>query len=369
MRKEKHYILSKKLLILLAVFFQLLNGADLGNKQVLLFSEYAEWSLNNSSYSGNPFDLITSATFTHSSHSDITTEMFYDGNNTWKFRFTGVQTGTWNFSTSSSDPDLDGHTGTVTVNANPDQAARGFLNSQGQMFTIQSGDNGEVTGIVPNIWMNYREECVGSEGINANGWTPVQYLMGNSTRWENFLDEAREHGCNGVQILPQRDLMDMSTSANNPNLDNFRTIEEAIISANSRNMFLHIFMWGDEQRGWQPPDGLNSTSDLRLNRYLAARLGPLPGWWISLGFDLMEWAGHTATVQWHDHLLDKLGWYHLLGARKEGSFDVTSDMELFSTDYRIGNDGDWYTNTVSEFSHGGDKPMEYSRRFAYMRDA
>ncbi|MEA3282502.1 MAG: LamG-like jellyroll fold domain-containing protein, partial [Euryarchaeota archaeon] len=51
--------------------------------------EYTEWAVDNPSWSGNEYDIVATVIFTHtSSGSTHTTEMFYDGSNTWKFRFT-----------------------------------------------------------------------------------------------------------------------------------------------------------------------------------------------------------------------------------------------------------------------------------------
>lgn len=352
------------LVLVLAIFHLDTFATNFGNSNGFLWG-YIEWDISNSSWSGNPFDLVASATFTHSASGEVrTTEMFYDDNDTWKFRFTGTRTGQWSFSTSSSDPELNGHSGTVSVSSNPNSDIRGFLDINGSKFVRGSGDNGETEGIIPNIWMNYRTVFVGTSGDDQCGWTPVQYLPGNSSRWGSFLDQAWEHGCNGVQLLPQRDMMDMSTSEHNPNITNFRAIEQAITTAHNRAMFVQLFFWGDAARSWNPPDGINSTSDQRLFRYVAARFGPLPGWYVSLGFDLYEWAGETATEAWGAHLISKLGWYHPIGARKEGSF--SANMDLYSTDYRISSN--WYSGTLNEYTTGGNKPIEYSRRFAYLRD-
>ncbi|HEY8503237.1 MAG TPA: hypothetical protein VIL46_01555, partial [Gemmataceae bacterium] len=50
-------------------------------------------------------------------------------------------------------------------------------------------------------------------------------------------------------------------------------------------------------------------------RYIAARLGPLPGWTMGYGFDLWEWADGGELAEWHRHLHAHFGWPHLLGAR------------------------------------------------------
>lgn len=339
------------------------TATDFGTKSGALWAPYVEWSIDNVSWSGNAFDVVAEVAFSHqgSDHA-TTTEMFYSGGSSWKFRFAGTRIGVWDFTTSSSNGNLDGHTGSVEIAANDNADMRGFMLIQGHKFVRQSGED-DVEGFIPNIWMNYREEYAGPEGKKACGWTPIQYVMGNSGRWNSLLDQAWDHGCNGVQVLPQRDMMDPG-GENNPHLENFQAMEEAIVAAHKRGMFVHLFMWGDTRRGWTPPDGINSDSDKRLNRYIAARLGPLPGWYASLGFDLMEWADESKVEAWAEHLQRKLGWYHPLGARKEGSFEAS--LPIYSTDDRISEN--WYSGTRRNFEAGGNKPVEYSRRFAYLRD-
>jgi hypothetical protein len=64
--------------------------------------------------------------------------------------------------------------------------------------------------------------------------------------------------------------------------------------------------------------GLNGKVDRRLQRYLAARLGPVPGWSMGYGFDLDEWVIQQDLRQWHDYLHQHLGWFHFLGGRSGG---------------------------------------------------
>ena len=47
------------------------------------------------------------------------TEMFFAGENSWAFRFTGTKVGTWSFVTTSDDEELRGHTGRVSIVPNP----------------------------------------------------------------------------------------------------------------------------------------------------------------------------------------------------------------------------------------------------------
>jgi hypothetical protein len=56
--------------------------------------------------------------------------------------------------------------------------------------------------------------------------------------------------------------------------------------------------------------------DKRNLRYLAARLGPLPGWSMGYGYDVENgWASNKDLNQWKSYLEKHLGWDHYIGAR------------------------------------------------------
>ena len=111
---------------------------------------YLEWTLVNTSFSGNPFDLIATATFRHTASGETrTTEMFYDGSDAWRFRFTATRTGEWTFTTASTDLDLDGYAGTATISPNPEPNAHGFMKNFGQKW----GWQGTETAFVPQLVM------------------------------------------------------------------------------------------------------------------------------------------------------------------------------------------------------------------------
>jgi len=93
---------------------------------------------------------------------------------------------------------------------------------------------------------------------------------------------------------------------------------EIIAKVYAAGGMVHIWAWGDHQRHLTPRDldgGINGLVDRRLQRYIAARLGPIPGWTIGYGFDLWEWVDGDELTQWHHYMHDHFGWRHLLGAR------------------------------------------------------
>jgi len=85
-------------------------------RTVTRFRPYLEWRVENPTWSGNPFDLRAVALFRHAESGETRrTELFFDGKNAWRFRFTGTRRGRWTFRTESEDPDFDGKKGTVIV--------------------------------------------------------------------------------------------------------------------------------------------------------------------------------------------------------------------------------------------------------------
>lgn len=268
------------------------------------WSPYIEWQLLNPGYSSNPFDLIASATFTHTASGETrTTGLFFSGDDTWAFRFSGTQPGEWIFQTQSAEPALDGHTGTVWIEPNPGVA--GFVTHYG------------------NKW--------GREGLDR-AFVPQFVMIGNPLTYYNNLDEITYnietfligHGFNGVHTavfcrwfdIEQQQCGRINVADPNPDLRTFEALETLIREVHAAGGVVHIWMWGDDSRSENPKRwGLNGAVDQRLQRYIAARLGPLPGWTLGYGYDLWEWVSGEQLADWHATMHEHLGWSHYLGAR------------------------------------------------------
>ena len=282
------------------------------NKSGKQWSPYLEWSYTNSSTSGNAYDLIATATFTHSGSGEKhTTQMFHDGGSTWKMRFTATRTGTWTFTTSSSDGDLNGKSGTVTITANADSDAHGFVTQFGQMWGWMGTDKAFVPQIVMYDKPNFFHNNPGK--IDSD----IQNFFGG-------------HGFNGLHVVTVaagwfdinqsgKGYDTISNSNPNPDRKTFEALELLITKAHAAGGMVHIWAWGDESRRQTPNKwGKNGTVDRRLQRYIAARLGPLPGWAMGYGFDLDEWVTASELKTWHDYMQQRLGWFHYLGGRPAG---------------------------------------------------
>ena len=269
--------------------------------------EPVEWTFTNPSFSGNPYELVATATFSHPTASPIVTELYYDGGDTWKLRFTGIATGEWAFRTTSQDPDLDGLVGTVEVTDNP--GSPGFITKFGG--GTKWGRTGLDQAFVPQLLMfpmvdvYHRDPSVIDKSL------------------EIFFGD---HGFNGFHTAAfgrwfdiNKPRYDNIPSDPNPDPRTFVALENLIRKTYAAGGVVHIWAWGDEQQHLTPIKwGINGAVDRRLQRYIAARLGPLPGWSMGYGFDLDEWVSASQLREWRDYMQAHLGWFHFLGGRPAG---------------------------------------------------
>ncbi|HUF62987.1 MAG TPA: DUF5060 domain-containing protein [Verrucomicrobiales bacterium] len=278
-----------------------------------LWSPHLEWILRNPDRGENPFDLEASVAFTHAESGERrTTGMFHDGGDQWKFRFTATRTGTWSFETRSGASALDGKRGSIVIAATPVPAGRGFITSvDGTRWAWQTGEDGDVKPFVPQLVMArdlsaYRDDPGKMESdiqtwIIEHGFNGIH--LGVLCRWFDF-----------DQVSSDR----ITSPDPNPDPRTFEVLEQIIARVHGAGGMVHIWMWGDDSRRMTPVKwGINGTADQRLQRYIAARLGPLPGWTMSYGFDLWEWVDGEQLAAWRANLHGHFGWPHLLGGRWE----------------------------------------------------
>ena len=331
------------------------DGADRNLSQ---WGNYGEWTLTNGSYGGNPFDLVASATFVHQASGETrTTPMFYAGANQWKFRFTATRTGTWRFTTQSGDPELNGRSGQVNVANRLDY--KGFVTQNGPQWARSA--TGEV--FTPQFVMYAGPHYFGTNqavidaDINrflvAHGFTGLHVPV--YCRW---FDRSTPN-CNEV-------------GNSNPDASTFEALELLIRRVYVQGGSVHLWAWGDAGRNQNPlslasEGGINGPADLRLQRYIAARLGPLPGWTMGYGFDLFEWVGGGDLTFWRNHMQNLMGWRHLLGARgSTNSFAQPSEAMDYAS-YETHQPG--YAAYRTSFTQRPGKPSFSEDRFRYRGNA
>ena len=306
------------------------------------WAPYLEWTIQDTSFSGNPFDLLATATFVHSGSGEThTTEMFYDGAHTWKLRFAGTRLGAWTVTTSSGDSDLHGLSGNITINPNANPNILGFVTHVENTWARQVDGTGLIQAFVPQLVM-------------VNG---PQGYYNNPSAVDNEIDRfLGEHGFNGFHILVTCRWAEMEeqkcTKVDDPHPDSrtFEALELVITKVHAAGGIVHLWAWGDESRNWTPKTwGLNGTEDQRLQRYIAARLGPLPGWTMGYGFDNWEWASESDISAWHSYMQAHLGWPHLLGARaSKNTLEQISEGLDYSGYEQHQPDYDTYVETIEE---------------------
>jgi len=302
---HKHAAIPALALILLLS----MAGSSRGDTvEATQWGPYLEWSLTKRAYRGDPYDIRATVTFTHAAGEQRVTETFYDGAKTWKFRFVGSRLGEWTFQTSSSDADLDGKTGTVIVRPNPNRNAHGFVT---KLDDNRWGWQGTGQAFVPQLAM-YK--------------TPNHFYGRPEMVDADIREFLIEHGFTGFHV-PSVAASWFDIEAGDDRIDpgmtrpdprTFEALEMLIAKVYAVGGMVHIWAWGDHQRHLTPRDlsgGINGAVDRRLQRYIAARLGPVPGWTMGYGFDLWEWVDGEQLTGWHDYLHEHFGWPHLLGAR------------------------------------------------------
>lgn len=384
------------------------NGTTSLDRESRVF-ETIEWSLENPDWRGNPFDLEATATFTHrETDRVITTPLFYDGEDTWCFRFTAPRPGTWAFATVSPHMALHGHEGLVEVT--PDAEALGFLTTDGSKFARQVGDERNLQGTFFHVLRHdclsgYHDPCPDPFEMFIADWEA--YPEGAEALARRYARDARAHGMNAIhfllanQVFAPRVWSYLEHDKENPDLGSFRILEQIIRGMHREGVVLHMWMWGDEQRKWTPmglPGGINGKVDRRLQRYIAARLGPLPGWTMGYGFDLFEtdWTGAKPELvrDWHKYLNAHWGWEHLLMAREEDRkdfkawFATPEELPVYSTDdhrmqYQMESEWEFYRTAkarlegVPFLTQRVDRvpdqrlpvrPVLFERRFLHTRD-
>lgn len=342
---------------------------------------------------GNPFDAVASITFTHAGSAEsVTTEAFFDGEAgsgrlLYRFRFTGTSLGTWHYTSVSDVPALDGLVGSVEVVANDDPEAMGFFDVVGGKLSVRTAgtsgsDDASRKGVAYHVFMRGGSAA---ENIAQLPLDPAAL----EDRVDALLDEAAANGFDAlfVGVLGQGFAFGVQDNrlhdSTDPDPTTFRVVETFLERALARNMFVHIWLWGDDERGWTPryvgtgtaEAGINGTADRRLQRYIAARLAAYPNWTMAYGFDLHEWATPSQVRSWATYMHDHMGWFHPLTAREERRgdtlvFDLGSDqLDIASSDARPGLDGlDVYDLTLSELEAANGRPLIFERRYLYGRD-
>jgi len=380
-------VLAAAALIAVLTMHESISAADLGAKTCKMW-EVLEWAVKNPAYpTSNSYDLVAKVIFTHESGQTRKIEMFYAGNDTWKFRFCGSKMGKWSFRTvcdgsddTHIDSSLDKHTGKIIVKAQTNPAIKGFLSHKANKFAIMGRDETDLKPYVYQVYMNNQDYEQQYNHASRIWDDPVNRRHLVADYWNDTVE-------NGFQVYfvaifyswfkkgaVDRNMVSPSDIAT-PDPDVFDALEYTIRYAHERGGRTHIWAWGDNDRKQTPnflPGGVPGDAHKRLMRYMAARLGPLPGWCMNFGFDTLELPKpESMTSAWANYLNDRMGWRHMLCARgwNNSAFGINS-YAGFSGRYDLTttkNGPSGYEEIRQDLKDDTSKPHLYEERHTYNR--
>ncbi len=178
-------------------------GGDLGD-----LGSFAKWSKieiemtgpdsNGLSDSPNPFEITIDVTFSSPSGGSWVVPAFYDGDgngglngDVWKVRFAAPETGTWTFSSDSSDSILDNYTGSFTVTPAPSNAPQfekvGLLRYAGGHYLkfadggywIKGGADEPEDFLAPGVMGDWDDKKNGVSYLASKGVNSMYIMLHN----------------------------------------------------------------------------------------------------------------------------------------------------------------------------------------------
>jgi hypothetical protein len=195
------------------------------------------------------------------------------------------------------------------------------------------------------------------------------------------------HGFNGFHVFLSCRWFDIEEEdcrkieGSDPELDPrvFDALELLIGKTHQAGGMVHLWLWGDEQRGQTPSSrrdwgGLGGPVARKVEREIARRLGPLPGWSLGYGFDLEEWVSVEELHDFRNRLQELLPRPHFLGGRPAGP-NRGMDHAAFREWNRILDYASYehhrpsYAVYVAALEANPDKPVLSEDRFRVMANS
>lgn len=362
----------------------------LPSMQGIVHEPFVEWRVEVAEIDGlSPWDVRAFAVFTHRDEGHVyRVPWFYTGDGAFELRFTGPLVGLYDIETNSSDvAALDGLSGDVTIDMNPNPDAKGFLTTDGTAFAYFVGDGSEKRRTLYNVHQRH------THSRNPTGWETVAHVPvdtdrpfdGLDSRIEEMLDEVEAIGMQALflmiahnsTIFPSTYRSGYRDGHETPDETTYEILEEILQRAHARGLFVHFWLWADSEVDGSSeslPGGVNGWLDQRLNRYFVARLGAYPNWSMSLGYDLEEWIDEEEVREWGATMRSFSTLPRLYTARehgthwRHGTLDLGDDkLDVYSNDFRP--DSGFYGHARDRFEEVDDQmPVLYERRFLHTRD-
>jgi len=212
----------------------------------------------------NPYtEVAVTATFRGPGGETRTVAGFWDGDSTWRVRFTPTREGVWSYTTHSADPGLDTHTGTLRAAAAP-PGARGFVRrdpAHPYHFIYDDGSRYFMLGTT--YYELVANAAAGSgwkaavEGTARRGMNKIRLNVGPGS--------ASAGGANYPNSSPY------GRSHDELNLDHWRTLDEAVRYMHDRGVVADLILFWNHESSYGTP-----AQDERYARYVVARYAAYP---------------------------------------------------------------------------------------------
>jgi len=317
-------ILSSQKSILLAYIFicfvvLALTGGSAEGATVGKWRRHAV-SMQNNTYSGNPFELQVDATFTHlESGINLRLPGYYAGNNTWKIGFMPTMIGEWSFVTFSADPDLNGISGSITCVAFELPGMLKADNANPSKWKFTDGPY-----VIP---MAFRVEFF-FEQASVEEFTSAANFLKDSVKGQMFetrlLDEAGWYAGRHDYIF------EGNWQNHNFDLAVWDRMEERMEILTERGLGAHVMFYSDDagQPGW----GGQSKTEALVIRYVVARLAGYPIVFFNSGIDIAEYRSQS-DINWFGSQIRSLDPYrHPVSSRYGGgSGDYVMSGQTFDS--------------------------------------
>jgi hypothetical protein len=246
--------------------------------------------------SGNPYlDVQWSATFSQG-EKRVTVPGFWDGDDTYKVRFSPPTTGEWRYETRSSTPALNGNSGVFTVTAPTG-------NNHGPVEVFESfhlrhadGTPYHQFGTTCYAWIHQPRELQAQtlETLAASPFNKIRFCV---------FPKSYAYNRNEPELFAFQKGADGRFDFTRPDPAFWRHLEERILDLQKLGIEADLILWHPYDR-WGFAD-MGREHDDRYLRYAIARLGAYRNVWWSLAneFDLMApgaMAGHRGDKQMSD---------------------------------------------------------------------
>lgn len=241
---------------------------------------------------GNPYvDVELSATFQLGTR-EVRVSGFYDGSGLYRIRFMPDTQGDWSYTTHSNQPQLDGHTGAVTVEAaKPDD--HGPVVADGLNFRYADGSRYINIGTTAYAW-THQEAALQEQTLETLADAPFtkirmcvfpKHYRYNETEPEHYPFKLIKKGKSNWPATQQDSGWEFDFDTPNPVF--FQHLETQIqklgaLGIEADLILLHPYdRWGF--------DHMSPEQDDRYLAYIVSRLAAYPNVWWSMAneYDLM----------------------------------------------------------------------------------